>query len=686
MNNPGILTNASPTYQENGHRRILPSIETAFLQFDQPRFSLRRNERFNDIDQSVHDTTNASKKCTDSISQMNSSQIHDLSQHEYPPEKIIPNQCNLSNDDQIHNSHHNKTSNLQNNFHCEVKNDMMKIEPQPDNPKLFTNLNGANENTGANDSIMTSHRRYYRNDAPKKLIQKSSDKKEKLNYLQNGNFQKRENSHYTTDSNHLPPPNYNEIQSNLNSNQYHQNSNDFILNTNQNNIINNMLIRNYPNIKIDQTASAAQLLCSMNTFDSANDQQLNSHITSRNNNGQISLPTNSNGFLNTVSGLSASYQNAQNQQNIQNSSNFHNSSNVHQNVQNFPNRSSISNLHGTATLSAFQIDQNSPQIPNFPNDVQNPYQQQIHTQISNQFQQQPQIHQQMIVHPIQHGILQAMNQSQQQQEYYLSSPLTICYTILPQQNIQTLQQNIPQNIPQNTPQNIQQSAQIPPNGTSASGSMSNFYENQEWLSKMAQDNQARVAGTPTMTVNNQAVSPPLSNSGSSSLGKVLIDPLKLGFMPKDKWLSGPITVERLKTEFFSARSSKALRFEYKLWNALTLTKHYPELFGEIGVCWVARQMIMVHRDVFGRLLNVTRPSVALFSSCGAFMTHGFRELTLREARELIKNKYLLPNIDESIVRLFIHKTNEFTEDSTCNDIVKCKWNNEARIKIKKKDL
>lgn len=88
---------------------------------------------------------------------------------------------------------------------------------------------------------------------------------------------------------------------------------------------------------------------------------------------------------------------------------------------------------------------------------------------------------------------------------------------------------------------------------------------------------------------------------------------------------------------------------------------------------------MVHRDIFGHLLQVTRPSAALFSSCGMFMTHGFREIMLSEVRNCI-DPIDLASIDESIVRLFAHKENDFNEDSGAADISKIKWNNESRKK------
>ncbi|KAK8896258.1 hypothetical protein M9Y10_014155 [Tritrichomonas musculus] len=164
--------------------------------------------------------------------------------------------------------------------------------------------------------------------------------------------------------------------------------------------------------------------------------------------------------------------------------------------------------------------------------------------------------------------------------------------------------------------------------------------------------------------------------------RVILDPVELKFIPADQWTKGKVSLDHLKKEFFCARSSKCLRFEYKLWNALQITKHYPYLFKEIGVRWIAKSYIMVHRDIFGHLLQVTRPSAALFSSCGMFMTHGFREIMLSEVRNNIDPRDIA-SIDESIVRLFTHKANDFNEDSSSADIIKIKWNNESRKRAEK---
>lgn len=206
-----------------------------------------------------------------------------------------------------------------------------------------------------------------------------------------------------------------------------------------------------------------------------------------------------------------------------------------------------------------------------------------------------------------------------------------------------------------------------------------------------------------------------SNNLNSHLLSYQIDPISLGFLPDDFWASkGPMTIGNLKKHFFSAKPSKFSRFEFKLWNALAITKEYPSLFPEVGIKWVSTFLLMVHRDIFGKLLNHHRPSAHLFYSSGLFATHGFKEVTKNEAKQQLamlkrrnqKGKHgntkkaqstskksgnadlepnpdinpdedieLPPEVDESVVRLFIHSTYEFNENSSPTEIAKLKWKN-----------
>jgi hypothetical protein len=148
------------------------------------------------------------------------------------------------------------------------------------------------------------------------------------------------------------------------------------------------------------------------------------------------------------------------------------------------------------------------------------------------------------------------------------------------------------------------------------------------------------------------------------------DPQDLGFIPPGRWKSGEVKLGDIAEDFFKARSSKILRFEHKLWNALALTTREPQLYGFIGVKWVTPLVLKVNRDVFGRFLNVTRPAAALYNSQGSFMTHGFVEVSVKDVVTLSDEDAF--DVDESIVRLFQHRTDYFTMQSDTAHVMMCR--------------
>jgi hypothetical protein len=152
----------------------------------------------------------------------------------------------------------------------------------------------------------------------------------------------------------------------------------------------------------------------------------------------------------------------------------------------------------------------------------------------------------------------------------------------------------------------------------------------------------------------------------------LINPVALGFVPAGHWLPGEVRLSVVTAEFFRARSSRVLRFEHKLWNALALTKSDPVLYAEVGVMWLTPTVLKVNRDVFGHFINVTRPAAALYNMQGSFATHGFHEVSLRDVQEIAAPENL-SDVDESIVRLFEHMTPLFNLYSTDAQVLCCRY-------------
>lgn len=84
----------------------------------------------------------------------------------------------------------------------------------------------------------------------------------------------------------------------------------------------------------------------------------------------------------------------------------------------------------------------------------------------------------------------------------------------------------------------------------------------------------------------------------------------------------------------------------------------------------------MNRDRFGALINVTRPAAALFNSQGSFLTHGFAEVSKQTALEHGVSPQVLEDVDEFIVRLYVHTSGTFTAVSCHLDVAACRWSKE----------
>jgi hypothetical protein len=156
------------------------------------------------------------------------------------------------------------------------------------------------------------------------------------------------------------------------------------------------------------------------------------------------------------------------------------------------------------------------------------------------------------------------------------------------------------------------------------------------------------------------------------LGGYLINPIELGFIPVGHWLPGLMNLTSAIGDFFSARSSRILRFECKLWNALALTRADRALYPYVGVVWITHGILKVNRDVFGQFINVTRPAAALYNKQGSFATHGFKEVGLKDVKQFVPADEL-DDVEESVVRLFHHLTPLFNAYSRPEEVMACRY-------------
>lgn len=151
--------------------------------------------------------------------------------------------------------------------------------------------------------------------------------------------------------------------------------------------------------------------------------------------------------------------------------------------------------------------------------------------------------------------------------------------------------------------------------------------------------------------------------------EIVLDNEKFMFMPKKSWVSRTIRFNDMRDGHFQGKSSKRVRFEHKLWNALQITKYMPEMYRQIGVIWLNTRVIQVNRMVFGRLLRLGKATSALFNAQGSFPTHGFVELSVRE----IENMNVKSFGDCSDCRFFHRPDGRFSVLSDETDLDACAY-------------
>lgn len=150
------------------------------------------------------------------------------------------------------------------------------------------------------------------------------------------------------------------------------------------------------------------------------------------------------------------------------------------------------------------------------------------------------------------------------------------------------------------------------------------------------------------------------------------NPKELELLPEHYWGDQMISLSEAEQNFFSVRSSKKLRFEYKLFDALTITQKYSQAYDLVGIAWVTKLVFKVNRNIFGPFVGISNPSSSLFNGQGSMIRHGFKEIPLEEMENYQDNQ-LLSDVDNLVVRLFKHESEKFTWDSRGRDVAICRW-------------
>lgn len=155
--------------------------------------------------------------------------------------------------------------------------------------------------------------------------------------------------------------------------------------------------------------------------------------------------------------------------------------------------------------------------------------------------------------------------------------------------------------------------------------------------------------------------------------QVRFNPVKLGFIPGKFWSQDKDwTFGQLVSDFFQKKNNANSRFSHKLYNALKISTSDPFYAVYIGVEWVNERVLKIDKRIFARLLGIKTIDGSLFHQQGNFPSHGFTELTEKQAIAEVPPE-ALKNVDYETVRLLIHQPGIFTRDCTEEDIERCKW-------------
>jgi hypothetical protein len=164
----------------------------------------------------------------------------------------------------------------------------------------------------------------------------------------------------------------------------------------------------------------------------------------------------------------------------------------------------------------------------------------------------------------------------------------------------------------------------------------------------------------------------LCNSAS-----VTFNPKELGLIPSDYWRDRNVTFGELVRDFFQKKNNTNTRFSHKLFNVLRLVEHQPNLAEFLGIEWVTDEVMKVNKLVFARLLGIRIIDGSLFHQQGNFPSHGFVELGVHNAKEVVGQEKM-NDVDFESVRLLMHKEGTFVRGASGNVIESCKWIKSAK--------
>jgi hypothetical protein len=137
---------------------------------------------------------------------------------------------------------------------------------------------------------------------------------------------------------------------------------------------------------------------------------------------------------------------------------------------------------------------------------------------------------------------------------------------------------------------------------------------------------------------------------------------ELGFVPRSEWPPQVFALWDLRQMYFTRRNGPGRRFDFKLYNALCITKMFPSAYYFIGAIWLSQMVMKIHSHTFAHLLGIHAVQGGLFHKQGNFSRHGFQQVP-KASHAAARINVDLCDVDDYSVRLFTDQSNRFSRDS-----------------------
>ena len=98
------------------------------------------------------------------------------------------------------------------------------------------------------------------------------------------------------------------------------------------------------------------------------------------------------------------------------------------------------------------------------------------------------------------------------------------------------------------------------------------------------------------------------------------------------------------------RNGGARQFEYKLYNALCITKKHPETYKFIGAKWITNSIMKIDSQIFGNLLGIRAVQGGLFHKQGNFSRHGFTHVFRNSLSEREKSEFFYNLVENNTAK------------------------------------